>query len=563
MSIWDLGYSCYNNEAALESLLKYLNRNVNNICFDNELLYYIVLYKQLSDELESALRSYVMNEFLEEDEDSVPFISEYLEENLEEPEFYNHLKSYSLINYGYFIDSEYFFENLWADEKSNEDIINNLIEGFRFILESSQSYIPYLKDFIDNYGYDGFDDDSNIKKYKEEFKDSKKYALVHLFGKLFSNIESITPKENHKIRIVKDFMELLSGIVYADDEECNVNAFNQLINWDIQNSTRNYDNFGTVEEVNELISQLVIADRELTKSKGIESLDSAYDGFLGVGMSLLNLRSKVRIEKMVGCEIDENVYRLAIMNAFMNGHIYDKIILGDSMYNKKLLSEYFEAIISQVPFNPGKKLGFKSQESLELFEDMKLDNNRSNSEWAYVLSLLHNLEDSGVLVNVVSPASLFRGTDKVFRQHILDKNYLDTVIYLPPGLNKSSNVSMVIIIFKKNKTDDNVFFIDASKGYESLRGFNRLRDEDISKIVDSFKSKSIIDKFSNISNLDEIRKNDYNLNISRYVDTFEENIMDLEDIGEDIKDLKENLEKTNGRIEKLILDLNLNEKLIL
>ena len=561
MSDGDLGYSVYNNEVALESLLKYLNRNVNNICFENELLYYIVLYKQLSDELESSLKSHVRAEFLEEDEDSVPFISEDLEENLEDSELYDYLKEYGLSVCGYFLDPEYFFESLWRNTESNEDIINNLVEGFKYMLESSQSDIPFLKSFINNYGYEGFDNDENIKKHKEEFKESNQYELIQLFKKLFSNIESIVPKEKHKIDIIPDFMEILSYIVYAEDEVCNIDTFNQLINWDIQKLTKNYDSFGTVKELNELMSQLVLADREFNSSERLKSLDSVYDGFLGTGMSLLNLNSKIRIENMVGCEINENIYRLAIMNAFINGYSYDKILQEDSMYNNSLLSETFEVIISQAPFNPTGRLGFKIRESLELFEKMKFDKNPSNSEWIYILSLLNNLDVTGIMVNVVSQGSLFRGTDKQFREHILEKNYLYAVINLPHGLNKSTDAPMAILIFKKDKTNEEVFFIDASNEYESLRGFNRLREEDIEKIVESFKSKEIVDQFSNVSSLEEIRKNDFNLNISRYVDTFDENIIKLEDIGENIKELKENLEKTDEKIDDLLLDLNLSEKL--
>ena len=555
MSIWDLGYSCYNNEAALESLLKYLNRNVNNIFFENELFYYIVLYKQLSDELENSLKSYVSAEFFEEDESCIPFISDVLEDNFEVPELYEHLKNYSFELYGYFIDPEYYFEALFRPNETSEEVINNLIDGFKYILESSQSDIAYLNSFISKYGYEGFENEQSIKEYKETFKDSYQYSLIQLFKKLFSNIESIMPKDKYKIDITVDFMELLSGILYADDESCNIDAFNEIINWDIQNLTRNYENFGTVNEINELMSQLVLSDRESN------SIDSAYDGFLGTGMSLLNLRSKVLIDNMVGCEINENIYRFALINAFINGYSYDKILQEDSIFNKNLLSDTFEVIISQVPFNPRGKLGFKDRESLELFEKMKFDKNPSNSEWVYILSLLNNLDDSGIMVNVVSQGALFKSTDKQFREHVLEKNCLDTVINLPNGLLKSSNVPMSILIFKKDKSNEEVFFIDASNEYESLRGFNRLREEDIERIVESFLSKSIIEKFSNLSNLDEIRKNDFNLNISRYVDTFDEDIIKLEDIGEDIKKLNDNLEETNKKIDDLLLDLSLDEKL--
>lgn len=555
MSIWDLGYSCYNNEAALESLLKYLNRNVNNIFFENELLYYIVLYKQLSDELENSLKSYVYAEFFEEDETSIPFISEDLEDNFKVPELYEHLKHYSFELYGYFIDPEYYFEALFGPNETSEEVINNLLDGFKYFLESSQSDIAYLKSFISKYGYEGFENEQSIKEYKETFKDSYQYSLIQLFKKLFSNIESIMPKDKYKMDIIVDFMELLSGILYADDESCNIDAFNEIINWDIQNLTRNYENFGTVNEINELMSQLVLSDREFN------SIDSAYDGFLGTGMSLLNLRSKVMINNIVGCEINENICRFALINAFMNGYSYDKILQEDSIFNKNLLSDTFEVIISQVPFNPRGKLGFKDRESLELFEKMKFDKNPSNSEWVYLLSLLNNLDDTGIMVTVVSQGALFKSTDKQFREHVLEKNCLDTVINLPNGLLKSSNVPMSILIFKKDKSNEEVFFIDASNEYESLRGFNRLREEDNERIVESFLSKSIIEKFSNLSNLDEIRKNDFNLNISRYVDTFDEDIIKLGDIGEDIKKLNDNLEETNKKIDDLLLDLNLDEKL--
>ena len=141
-----------------------------------------------------------------------------------------------------------------------------------------------------------------------------------------------------------------------------------------------------------------------------------------------------------------------------------------------------------------------------------------------MLHSLYHLKDEGTMAIVLPHGVLFRGAaEGVIRKAIIDKNYLDAVIGLPANIFYGTGIPTTILVFKKkNRPDRNVLFIDASREFEKAKNQNRLTGENIDKIVETYRNRKDVDKYAHLATIEEIRGNEYNLNIPRYVDTFEE-----------------------------------------
>ena len=175
----------------------------------------------------------------------------------------------------------------------------------------------------------------------------------------------------------------------------------------------------------------------------------------------------------------------------------------------------------------------------------------SKGDWAFLLHMIHSMSSIGRVAAVAPHGVLFRGAaEGRIRQGVIDKNLIDAVIGLPENLFYGTSIPACIVVFKKGRKTSDVLFIDASKEFKKEKAKNKLRDgsngepNDIKKIVDTYKAfvngeNAEIEKYSHVATLDEIKENEYNLNIPRYVDTFEEEeLVDLEAVNTEIADIK-------------------------
>ena len=177
---------------------------------------------------------------------------------------------------------------------------------------------------------------------------------------------------------------------------------------------------------------------------------------------------------------------------------------------------------------------------------------KTKADYAFVLHSLYHLNDEGTMAIVLPHGVLFRGAaEGVIRKALIEKNYLDAVIGLPANLFYGTGIPTTILVFKKNKQDRNILFIDASREFEKAKNQNKLKPEHIEKIVETYKNRQDIDKYAHVASLDEIKENDFNLNIPRYVDTFEpEEEIDLAEV----QKLLEQDEREIAELEKLIAE---------
>jgi type I restriction enzyme M protein len=200
----------------------------------------------------------------------------------------------------------------------------------------------------------------------------------------------------------------------------------------------------------------------------------------------------------------------------------------------------FEAIVANPPFS-----AHWSANSLHLSDDRFSQYGKlapkTKADFAFVQHMIHHLDDNGTMAVVLPHGVLFRGSaEGHIRQYLIeDRNYLDAVIGLPANIFYGTSIPTCILVFKKCREDsDDVLFIDSSKHFEKMKNQNYLRNKDIEKLVTTYKQRIQEDKYSYKASLEEIKENDYNLNIPRYVDTFEEEEeIDLDEVSAELKEL--------------------------
>lgn len=245
-----------------------------------------------------------------------------------------------------------------------------------------------------------------------------------------------------------------------------------------------------------------------------------------------------------GQELNPTTYNLARMNMILHGVHFDKfsILHGDTLNEDMHPDLKAEAIVANPPFS----IEWKGEKDPTLLHDDRFSQYgrlapKSAADYAFVTHMLYHLADNGTMAIVLPHGALFRsGAEGVIRKYIIEKqNQLDAVIGLPSNLFYGTGIPATILVFKKCRRDDeDILFIDASKGFEKVGNQNRLTNENLNKIFDTYIGRKEIEKYSHRATLDEIKENEYNLNIPRYVDTFEEEEeIDINAVAKSIKEL--------------------------
>jgi type I restriction enzyme M protein len=221
----------------------------------------------------------------------------------------------------------------------------------------------------------------------------------------------------------------------------------------------------------------------------------------------------------------------------------------------------FEAIVANPPFSAEWSASplFMSDDRFAAYGKLAP---RSTADFAFVQHMIHQLDDKGTMACVLPHGVLFRGgAEGHIREYLIkEKNYLDAIIGLPANIFYGTGIpTCIMVVKKKREHSDNVLFIDASQHFEKVKTQNFLRPQDIDKIVDTYKARTAEDKYSYVASLKEIAENDYNLNIPRYVDTFEEEeAVNLNAVAKELKKLDADMKATDAIIEKFCEELGID-----
>ena len=331
-------------------------------------------------------------------------------------------------------------------------------------------------------------------------------------------------------------------------------AYEYLISQFASGAGKKAGEFYTPQEVSEILARIV--------TSGKKELKSVYDPACGSGSLLLRIGKFAKVDRYFGQEMNNTTYNLARMNMILHDVHYSdfNIQQEDTLEHPQHLEYRFEAVVANPPFS-AKWSANAIHLSDERFAQYGKLAPASKADYAFIQHMIYQLDDNGTLAVVMPHGVLFRGAAEghIRRFLIENRNYLDAVIGLPANLFFGTSIPACILVFKKCRADErDVLFIDASKHFEKGKNQNRLRESDIDKIIDTYAERKTEDKYSYLASLDEIAENDYNLNILRYVDTFEpEPEIDLAAVTAEIKQLDASTAEIDAKIAKYTQELGI------
>lgn len=401
----------------------------------------------------------------------------------------------------------------------------------------------------------------------EHVEEENKTKLRGVFKNIDFNSEAVlgsTKERNSMLKnLLEDFKDLDLRPSRLIGDDVIGNAYEYMIGNFASDAGKKGGEFFTPAEVSELLSRLVKPEEN----------DRIYDPTCGSGSLLIKAFNKVPNGKaqIYGQERNGQTHSLCRMNMFLHKIDDAKIEWGDTLanpkhlYNDKLMK--FQVVVANPPFSLDKwASGFAGEGESKDFSMTETSDPykrfawgvppKSKGDYAFVLHMLHSLSDGGRMGVVLPHGVLFRGASEgKIRQQIIDMNLLDAVIGLPSNLFFGTGIPACIMVFKQNRDRKDVLFIDASGDgyYEKGKNQNKLREEDIQRIVEVYENYRAIDKFAYIATYDEIVRNNYDLNIPKYVDTFEEvEIGDIGEINYNIAKIKSELDKVENEIKELL-----------
>lgn len=385
------------------------------------------------------------------------------------------------------------------------------------------------------------------------------------FGNLFEDLDLTSTKlgrtEEAKNQLISKVLAHLDKIDFKlEDIESDVlgDAYEYLIGKFASGAGKKAGEFYTPQEVSKVLSKLVTI--------GKTKLKSVYDPTCGSGSLLLRVAREVRdVSNFYGQELNRTTYNLARMNMIMHDVHYSKFDIRqeDTLEHPQHLEHKFEAIVANPPFSAQWSASPSLMSNDDRFSQYGKLAPKSKADFAFAQHMIYHLAENGTMAIVLPHGVLFRGAAEghIRRYLIEDLNYLDAVIGLPANIFYGTSIPTCILVFKKcRENPENVLFIDASKHFQKVKNQNVLREEDISKIIESYKARQFEDKYSYLATLDEIKENDYNLNIPRYVDTFEEEeSVDLDAVAKEIQSLQAEEVEVEKTIAGFCEELGINQ----
>lgn len=443
----------------------------------------------------------------------------------------------------YVIEPKYLWSNITELARTqNEKLLTTLDRGFRYIED---------------------------KSFESSFKG--------LFSEINLNSEKLgkTQKERND-KLCKIITKIAEGIAdFSTDTDTLGDAYEYLIGQFAAGSGKKAGEFYTPQQVSTILSKIVILDNQnpAHPEGPKKKLDKVLDFACGSGSLLLNVRKQIKdidgtIGKIYGQEKNITTYNLARMNMLLHGMKDTEfdIFHGDTLLNQwDLLNEMnpskkveFDAIVANPPFS----LRWEPNDTLA--EDFRFKSYglapKSAADFAFLLHGFHFLKQNGTMAIILPHGVLFRsGAEERIRTKLLTENSIDTIIGLPPNLFYSTGIPVCVLVLKKCKKQDDILFINASEHFEKDKRQNTLNEKHISRIVETYQFRRDIEQYSRKVSMEEIKKNGYNLNISRYVSTSQEEIqINLKEVNTKLVSINKRIKTKTDKHNEFLKELGLN-----
>lgn len=437
------------------------------------------------------------------------------------------------------------------------ELIEEMLKSERFVLPSDASFYALYNQRHSPGNGERIDkalhaiEEANITKLRDVFQDIS----------FNSNKLGDEQQKNDILRhLLEDFAKPELDLRPSRVGQLDVigNAYEFLIKNFASTSGKKAGEFYTPPEVSTLMARL------MAPQEG----DEICDPTCGSGSLLMKCGRLVREGTgsrkyaLYGQEAIGSTWALAKMNMFLHGEDNHRIEWGDTIRNPKLLDgtaslKHFDIVVANPPFSL-EKWGFEGADTDKFSRFRRGVPPRTKGDYAFILHMIETMKPgTGRMAVVVPHGVLFRGAaEGRIRQKLIEENLLDVVIGLPEKLFYGTGIPAAVLVFRKNKADEKVLFIDASRDFEAGKNQNVLREADLQRIVGTVSTRHSVPKYSYLATRSEIAENDFNLNIPRYVDTYEEDAkIDLRAVRQERDQLKEELsnleEKIGGYLKEL------------
>lgn len=382
------------------------------------------------------------------------------------------------------------------------------------------------------------------------------------FANLFEDIDLTSMKlgktETEKNDLITKVLIHLDKIDFnLSDATADVlgDAYEYLIGEFASGAGKKAGEFYTPQPVSTLLAKLVTANNK--------KLKNVYDPTCGSGSLLLRVKKEAdQVGKIYGQELNRTTYNLARMNMILHGVHYSDFDIKqeDTLERPQHLDLRFDAIVANPPFSANWSANplFMSDDRFSVYGRLAPS---SKADMAFVQHMVYQLAEEGTMAVVLPHGVLFRGgAEGHIRQYLIEElNCLDAVIGLPANIFYGTPIPTCVLVFKKcRKNPEDILFIDASNHFEKVKTSNVMRPEHIQKIVDTYKARAVEDKYSQLASIESIKANDWNLNIPRYVDTFEaEESIDLGVISKQLAELEQESQETDKTIADFCKELGI------
>ncbi len=447
------------------------------------------------------------------------------------------------------------YEQAWQNEDYKEALEAELLERIGYVIEPQDLFSTLIKKF-ENQTFEIEDLHKAISKIETSTRGQESEDdFDHLFDDMDLNSSRLGNTNAARTKLISKVMMNLSTLPFVhSDIEIDMlgDAYEYLIGQFAATAGKKAGEFYTPQQVSKILAKIVTANKQ--------DLKNVYDPTCGSGSLLLRVGREANVRHYYGQEYNSTTFNLARMNMLLHDVNYNHFSIenGDTLEHPAVLEEKFEAVVANPPYSA------KWSADPSFLDDERFSNYgklapKSKADFAFIQHMIYHLDDNGTMAVVLPHGVLFRGAaEGVIRKYLIEeKNYLDAIIGLPANLFFGTSIPTAILVFKKcREKDENVLFIDASQSFEKGKNQNHLSDEDVNKIVETYLKREDIDKYSHVVTLDEIKENDYNLNIPRYVDTFEEEEpVDLLAVQQEIKAVDEEITSLEKEIAGYLKEL--------
>lgn len=441
-----------------------------------------------------------------------------------------------------------------SDEDSREDLVATIVDTLGYDIEP-----PFLFNVLAEQAKQNIFQLNDLNRAFAEL--SAKYEQ---FNGLFDDVDLQSKKlgsddQQRNVTITEVLKKLNDVDVLGHDGDVIGDAYEFLISQFASEAGKKAGEFYTPSMVSDMMAQIVALDQKDKR------LFSVFDPTMGSGSLMLNVRKYLTYPENVkyhGQELNTTTFNLAKMNLILHGVDSEDMNLrnGDTL-NKDWPTDEpytFDAVVMNPPYSA------KWSADASFLDDSRFNRYgklapKSKADFAFLLHGFYHLKETGTMAIVLPHGVLFRGAaEGAIRQKLLEDGSIYAVIGMPANLFFGTSIPTTVIILKKNRTTRDVLFIDASSDFVKEKNQNKLVKENIDKIVSAYIDRKASEKYAHLASFDEIKENDYNLNISRYVDTFEEEEpIDMVSVGKEVKAVREEKQALEKSLHETIATLQI------